>query len=362
MNLLNRYLLKQFGKYFLTVNFGLIALYLLIDFFEKFDRFTSHQVPMDVIAQFFILSIPSIVDQLGPIFILLSGVITLGILNHSNELTALKAGGLPLRIILRPLLMGSVILTLLFILAAQFLLPHTITITNKIWIEDVEGKTPTGIVRNNRYYYRGSEGFYSFKWPDTTIFKFNDFSYSTWDSNHDLKDLYSSQAAYWNPNTTKWTLINGQIQSSSDDTKYSTTSFSTKDFSFPETPNIFLTPQIRGEASSLTALYTQIGSTDIPYEKLGFLVRLLKKISFITLGIPLLILGLPILLIVYDRFGKDLSIAIPASCGIAFGAWGIWGALQSLAIAGKFSPWMAAVLIHISFISVGLFLLRRLER
>ena len=33
-----------------------------------------------------------------------------------------------------------------------------------------------------------------------------------------------------------------------------------------------------------------------------------------------------------------LSIAIPASCGLAFVAWGLWGALQSLARADYINP------------------------
>lgn len=92
MNLLNRYLLKQFFIYFFTVNAGFVAIYLLVDFFEKFDDFSNAGKPLSMALEYFILTIPSIVDQLGPIFILLSGVISLGILNHSNELVALKAG------------------------------------------------------------------------------------------------------------------------------------------------------------------------------------------------------------------------------------------------------------------------------
>ena len=35
VTLLNRYLLSQFIKFFLTVNSGFVAIYLLVDFFEK---------------------------------------------------------------------------------------------------------------------------------------------------------------------------------------------------------------------------------------------------------------------------------------------------------------------------------------
>ncbi len=192
MNLLNRYLLSQFFKYFFTVNAGFVAIYLLVDFFEKIDDFTNAGKPISLALEYFFLSIPFVVDQLGPVFILLSGVITLGILNHTNELTALKAGGVPLRLIIRPLIFGSVFFTMLFIAAAQWLLPVTIAATNNIWFEQLKGKVPLGIMRNNRYYYKGKDGFYSFGWPDPRQYIFKDFSYSRWDEKYNIETLITA--------------------------------------------------------------------------------------------------------------------------------------------------------------------------
>ena len=150
MNLLNRYLLSLFIKYFLTVNCGFVAIYLLVDFFEKYDEFVNAGKPFSMVLEFFLLTIPFIVDQLGPVFILLAGVISMGVLSHSNELTALKAGGIPLRLIVRPIVAASVVFTLLFLAAAQWLLPITISKTNTIWYEQLKGKIHLGILRNNR--------------------------------------------------------------------------------------------------------------------------------------------------------------------------------------------------------------------
>ena len=44
---------------------------------------------------------------------------------------------------------------------------------------------------------------------------------------------------------------------------------------------------------------------------------------------------------------------------MAFVAWGLWGALQSLARADYINPLLAAVIIHLFFGSAGLFLLYR---
>ena len=90
MKLLDRYLLGQFIRYFFTVNVGFVAIYLLVDFFEKIDNFSRAGKPFLLAMKFFLLNIPFIIDQIGPVLVLLSGVITLGILNHTRELNALK--------------------------------------------------------------------------------------------------------------------------------------------------------------------------------------------------------------------------------------------------------------------------------
>lgn len=360
MNLLNRYLFNQFIKYFFTVNAGFVSIYLLVDFFEKIDDFTNAGKPFALALQYFLLTIPFIVDQLGPVLVLLAGVITLGILNHSNELTALKAGGVPLRLITRPLLACALLFTLLFVFAAEYLLPITVVRTNHIWYEQLKGKVPLGIMRNNRYYYKGREGFYSFAWPNPKAAVFKDFSYSRWDKEHNLQSLTSSAYANWNAEDGSWLFSAGQHQEKDDNGEYGFENFRFKKIVLPEKPEDFLVPANKSAEQSLTDLYNEIDAAgDVEYKRREAVTHFLGRISYILLGLPLLLLGLPILLYSYQRWGRDLSVAIPASCGLAFFAWGLWGSLQSLSIAGYIHPIIAATAIHIIFSSTGLFLLMK---
>lgn len=362
MNLLNRYLLKQFFKYFFTVNAGFVSIYLLVDFFEKYDDFSNAGKPLSMAVEYFLLTIPSIVDQLGPVFILLSGVITLGILNHTNELTALKAGGIPLRLIIRPLLLGSVFFTLLFVLAAEFVLPLSVARTNSLWYEQLKGKVMLGIMRNDRYYYKGKSGFYSFKWPDKNETTFSRFSFSEWDDNYNIKSLTTARMAYWDAKNDQWILVKGQLQQREEDKEYQITNFKKLRLELSERPQDFLVPANKTAELSLSGLYQETQRADVDHEIRTAWTVFLGKISYILLGLPLLLLGLPILLYSYRKWGRDLSVAIPVSCGLAFIAWGIWGALQSLSIAGYISPIIAACSIHVVFSLAGMFLLIKNDR
>ncbi len=357
MTLLNRYILAQFIRTFLIVAAAFLAIYILIDFFEKVDKFMDTGKSMGLVFKFFLLSIPFIIDMLGPILILLSGIISLGLLSHNNELTAMMAGGIHMRTIINPILIGAIIFTMLFLAMAQWLLPRTIAATNTIWYEEVKGMVPLGIYRNGRYYYKGKEGFFSFArpWPDKNIFL--DFSYSSWDNSHRLETLVAAKKAEWDEKG--WHLSDGQIQLNINPNDYLTSIFDHKTFAFPESPEFFFIPRYQSAELSLTELFQAMHNQDTHAETVVAKTNFYSRISYTLLGIPLLFLGLPMLLLSYKKWGKDLSIAIPASCGMAFLAWGLWGALQSLARVDYISPLLAASLIHVIFGLSGFLLLHK---
>ncbi len=359
MKLLTRYILKQFFKNLFMLVACFIAIYVLIDFFEKIDNFMEKGKSMALVGKFFLLNIPFIIEQMGPVCILLAGVITLGILNHSNELIALKACGIPLRRITGPILGAALGVTVLFLLMSQFVLPRTNAETDRIWNREVKGRVSLGIFRNGRYYYRGQEGFYSFVRPDPRSSTFLSFSYTSWTPDYRLKTLIAAEKARWDRG--QWTLYRGQVQQLREDRgqDYRSEIFSQRDFAFPEQPSSFFVSRDRDKELSLTGLYRESRIRRAPEDRLRALTAFYGRISYILLGIPLLLVGLPLLLFVYRRWGRDLSLAIPVSCGLAFGCWGIWGTLQSLAKAGYISPLLAATAIHLTVGSLGLGLLLR---
>ena len=361
MKLLNRYILGQYIRQLVTVAVALVALYLLVDFIEKFDKFTQTGKPLTLAIEYFTLNIPFIVDQLGPVLILLSGVISLGLLNHNNELRALKAGGIPLKLIVRPLLWGGIGCTLVSLIAAQWILPNSMAATNAIWYEQVQGKVPLGIFRNGRYYFKGKEGFYSFEWPNPKVYAFKNFSYSRWNKVFGVEALIVAKWASWNDKTKHWELGAAQVQEE-DGAAYKITNMSVWWTKLPESPGDFLITQSEPAELSLTGLYREISRKESAEQREKAWADFLGRVSYLLLGLPLLLLGLPVLMLACQRWGRDLSVAIPASCGLAFIAWGFWGAMQSMAVAGYLNPVVAACGVHVVFASVGIWLLYRQDQ
>jgi lipopolysaccharide export system permease protein len=357
VNLLRRYILLQFFKNITMLVLSFVAIYLLIDFFEKIDNFMEKGKSMALVGKFSLLSIPFIVEQMGPVCILLAGVVTFGMLNHSNELVALKSSGIPLKKIAAPIIAGGMAATLLLLFLSQFVLPGTVSETNRIWNQEVRGRVSLGIYRNGRYYYQGNDHFYSFARPDPSRNLFPFFSYSSWNSRYELTALVSSEHASWKDST--WTLENGQVQYARGKKIFKTEVFKERSFNFTETPAEFFIPQYRSDELSLVELYRDALHQKAPEDRTVAWTNFYGRISYIFLGLPLLMLGLPMLLMVYRKWGRDLSLAVPVSCGLAFVCWGFWGTLQSLAKTGYIPPLAAAISIHIAVGMLGFILLLR---
>ena len=355
MKLLDRYLMAQFAKNLALVTSSLIAIYLLVDFFEHLDNFLQAQKTIGLAVKFLLLKIPFIYAQLIPVCILLAGVITLGVLNQHFEFMALMAGGISVIRIIRPLLVAAALFTLLTVAIGQWVLPATTTATDRIWYEEVNHQIPRGIIRDGRTYFRGIEGIFSFLRPDLGKNDFRNFSFTAYDAEHGLTTLLTAESATWQNGT--WLLQNGQDKERTANGDFSVTLFKTLSKAFSEAPEEFFVPPYKIEELSYSKLLKQ--AMDNKASNQEALVEFHRRFSYIFLGIPLLLLGIPVLLSVHKNKGRDLALAIPVSCGMAFAAWGAWSVGQSLAKTATLPPGIASWSIHVLTIALGCFLLKK---
>ncbi|ADH86069.1 LptF/LptG family permease [Desulfurivibrio alkaliphilus] len=355
--LLDRYLFWQFTRNLALVLGGLVAIYLLIDFFERVDSFLDAGLGIGTAITYLLLKIPLIFEQLIPVCLLLAGIITLGVLNRHNELMALKSGGLSVRRIIRPLLLAALFFSGLALAAGQWLLPPTLAETNRLWYEEVRQQTPEGIERNGRIYYRGAKGIYSFAQPDDPASGLPDFSFTAWNEEYQLARLLTAAIAHWEAG--RWTLLDGQLKVLTADDQYRTTIFNEMTIELPERPeDFFLPPYALAERPLSELLARALAPEDSP-RRYEARLELQQKISYIFLGLPLLLVGIPLLLAMHRGRGRDLALAVPASCIMAFAVWGLWSICQALASAGHLSPALAAWLVHLLAGSLGFYFILR---
>lgn len=355
MSLLYRYIFSQFLRNLLLVVGALITIYLLVDFFEKIDNFIEAGQPATLAIQYLLLKIPLIISQLLPVCLLLSGVITLGIMSQNREFMALEAGGVSYVKILTPILLATSFFTLLALLAGEWIVPSTIRETNRIWYEDVKKTNSQVIMRQGQIFYKGHEGIYSFRKAPKKEATFSSFNYLVWNETYDLTLQITARTASWQNDL--WHFNKGQIKTLAKNGQYNLQDFSDYEISLPDKPGDFFIPEYRNEESSMYDQLQAILTKQDPYRTAW--QSLHRRLSYMFLGIPLVLLGLPILMITHRRWQHDLSLAVPLSCIMAFMAWGWWSAGQSMINAYDLSPVMASWSVHLFTGSLGIFIINR---
>jgi lipopolysaccharide export system permease protein len=99
-----------------------LTIYLVVDFFEKLRKFLKYDADLSLILTFFAYRIPEIVFLLAPLGALMASILTVGGLNRTREITAMRSCGLSFYQIALPFFAFAMTVSVVgFSLAAVFI-------------------------------------------------------------------------------------------------------------------------------------------------------------------------------------------------------------------------------------------------
>ncbi len=125
MKLLSRYLLKQHALPFVFALSALTSIMLLNQIAKRLEDLLGKGLPWTVIVEFFALTIPFIIAMTIAMAVLVAVLYTVSRLTGDREITALRAGGISLGQIMRPLLAGATGVAIVAFLFGDQVLPRT---------------------------------------------------------------------------------------------------------------------------------------------------------------------------------------------------------------------------------------------
>lgn len=157
MSLLTRYIVSAYIRIFALCTGSFVVIYLVIDFLDKFGRFSRAGGSAYHIGLFFLWKIPEIVTQIMPLAVLMATLMTLGGLSRASELTAMRSCGISLVRITAPLLVLATAVSVMTLLAGELLIPYSIERTR--YIEDVlvRKKNPSTFFRQHNIWFRDED-------------------------------------------------------------------------------------------------------------------------------------------------------------------------------------------------------------
>jgi lipopolysaccharide export system permease protein len=118
MRLLRRYILTSFLAPWLYCLAAFIMVYVVYDLIDHLDKFVDAKAPLGRVLMYYAWLLPSVAWIIIPISLLLATLYSLYQLTKNNEITALKASGISLPRIVRPIL-GVGLVTSLAVLVLE---------------------------------------------------------------------------------------------------------------------------------------------------------------------------------------------------------------------------------------------------
>ena len=154
MRILDRYIVQEFLKALLLAIGSFIGVYLVVDLFEKLNQFIKAEAEAEVIARYYLLSLPQIAAQVLPASVLLAGLTSLGNLARHHELLAMRIGRMGLfRIVFPPLAIASA-LSLAAFLAGETLIPRLNEEALTLYRTKVKKVAPYRLTKANDIWYQ----------------------------------------------------------------------------------------------------------------------------------------------------------------------------------------------------------------
>src|SRR6185295_9110815 len=159
--ILPRYVLREFVRVFALCMLGFIAVYVLVDFFDRLGTYFKYQTPATTIVRYFIFKVPLIVTQLVPVATLGGVLLALGTMARHNELTALRASGVSTLQLARPLLIVAVLLSVGTLLWNESVVPYCSERSRHIELVEIRNKPLKALLNDTGIWFHGKAGIYS---------------------------------------------------------------------------------------------------------------------------------------------------------------------------------------------------------
>lgn len=358
MKLLDKYILKEFLRFFIITFISFIALFMIVDFFEKIRMFLSNNASVSQIASYFIYSIPMIISYILPPAVLLSTLLTFGSFSKSNEITAMKANGVSIYRICLPVVTVAAITSVFLFYFSELITPASIQKTEHIVKVDVQKQKSLGFFKQNEIWYHGDHAIYNFKMFDTDKNIIHGVTINFLNPDFTLMSRVDAKKAEWKND--KWFFYNLLITRFDNDRNPMLEWSKEQIINIPEKPDDFKVIQKDAEKMGYFELRKYVKKIKSEgYDVTKYLVELHGKIAFPLVIIIMVFIAVPFSL----RSERSGGLMQSAGLGIfiGFSYWIVHALSMSLGKSEILPAFLAAWAANIFFSAAAAFLFSRVN-
>ncbi|HEX9116606.1 MAG TPA: LptF/LptG family permease, partial [Anaerolineae bacterium] len=355
--LLDDLILRDFALYFGLVMSSFLVLMLVFTFFELLGDIVRNRVPLWLVGDYLLNLSPFLLYNVAPLSVLLAVLITLGLMEKANEITAIKATGISIYRILVPITVIAAILSGALFFADQFYLPRANQRQDALRSR-IKGKPAQTYLRPDRKWIFGQQNtifYYEFYDPDQN--RFGNISVFSLDpESFELTRRIYATRAHWNPSLNKWVFEDGWERTfrGATVTGYRTFDITTM-AGLTEGPSYFKKEVKQSSEMSYEELRRYIGDLQHSgFDVVQLKVQLQKKLAFPIITFVMALLAVPFSL----SAGRRGALAgIATAIGIAMVYWIANALFEGLGNTSQLPPALAAWSPDLLFALVGGYLI-----
>jgi LPS export ABC transporter permease LptF/LPS export ABC transporter permease LptG len=340
--LLDDMILRDFAMYLGMILASFILLTLVFTFFELLSDIVRNHIPLLMVGQYLINVTPSMLYTMTPLSVLLAVLTTIGLLQKTNEITAMKATGTSIYRVIFPVFIIAAAISAGLFFFDQFYIPaanqRQETLRNQI-----KGKPAQTYLRPDRKWIFGEHNtiyYYEFFDPDQDTFA-NITAFQFDPTTFELTARIHASRAYWSPKLNKWVFEQGWERTFHGSAIQGFQQFDASTFPLLVEPPGYFKKEVR-QSSEMN--YQELRTYIADLQQSGFdvvrlRVQLQRKFAYPVITLIMAILAVPFSLS-SGRKGALTGIAIALSVAIVY--FVADGLFQAMGNASQLPAAMAA--------------------
>jgi LPS export ABC transporter permease LptF/LPS export ABC transporter permease LptG len=355
--LLDDYVLRDFFVYLGMILSTFLVLVLVFTLFELLGDILRNKIPPVLVAEYVLNVTPYLLYNIAPLVMLLAVLVTFGVMQRSNEITAIKATGTSIYRIVTPVIVAAGVFAAGLFFADQFYLPHT-NKRQEALHNQIKGRPPQTYLRPDRKWIFGEANdiyYYQFFDPDRDQFG-NISVFQLNKANFTVTRRIHADRARWSENLNRWEYERGWVRtlnvSAIDDYR----PFEVSTFpDLPETPSYFKKEVKQYSEMNYEELHKYIRDLQQSgFDVVRLRVELNKKLSYPLITFIMAILAIPFALSTGKR-GAVTGVAV--ALGIAVFYTVVSRLFEAMGNLSQLPPALAAWSPDLIFILVGGYLI-----
>ncbi len=340
--ILDNYILRDFLSYLGMILATFVTLMMVFTFFELLGDIIRNRVPLITVGEYMLNVAPSMIYLMAPLSVLVAVLVTFGILQRTNELTAMKATGVSIYRAVAPVLVVAAIVSVSLFFFEQFYLPSANTRQEAIR-NGIKGKPAQTFIRPDRkwiFAQQNSIYYYEHFDPDRNEFAgFSAFHFEP--KSVQIAGRTYAKRVHWEEGLNKWVFEKGWKREIQRDVVIDHRSYDVATFaSVTETPTYFK----KDVRQSTEMNYRELSNYINDLQQSGFdvvrlRVQLHKKFAFPMIAFVMALLAIPFSLSA-GRRGTLTGVGI--ALGLAVAYWMTSGLFEALGNVSQLPAALAA--------------------